>query len=64
MMDEADRVPLHVPATELHEGGRRDLRALSLVTIDGADARDFDDAVYAEVQPGRRGRGCGWPSPT
>ena len=29
-------------------GGRGDLRALPLVTIDGADARDFDDAVFAE----------------
>ncbi len=28
--------------------GRTDLRPLPLVTIDGADARDFDDAVYAE----------------
>ncbi len=27
---------------------REDLRALPLVTIDGADARDFDDAVFAE----------------
>ncbi len=27
---------------------RRDLRSIALVTIDGADARDFDDAVYAE----------------
>jgi ribonuclease R len=27
---------------------REDLRAMPLVTIDGADARDFDDAVYAE----------------
>ncbi|MFQ5635724.1 MAG: ribonuclease R, partial [Gammaproteobacteria bacterium] len=28
--------------------GREDLRTLPLITIDGADARDFDDAVYAE----------------
>lgn len=27
--------------------GREDLRTRPLVTIDGADARDFDDAVYA-----------------
>ena len=28
--------------------GRNDLRDMPLVTIDGADARDFDDAVFAE----------------
>ena len=28
--------------------GRTDLRPLPLVTIDGANARDFDDAVFAE----------------
>lgn len=33
-----------VPPSE----GREDLRSLPLVTIDGADARDFDDAVWAE----------------
>jgi len=33
---------------------REDLRELPLVTIDGADARDFDDAVYAEAA------GDGW----
>ncbi len=29
-------------------GERTDLRATPLVTIDGSDARDFDDAVFAE----------------
>ncbi len=33
------------------KAGRVDLRGLPLVTIDGADARDFDDAVYCERKP-------------
>ncbi len=33
-------------------GKREDLRAIPLITIDGEDARDFDDAVHAEPLPG------------
>jgi ribonuclease R len=37
---------------------RVDLTDIALVTIDGEDARDFDDAVYCE--PAKVGRGKGW----
>ena len=37
---------------EYHLQGREDLTALPLVTIDGDDSKDFDDAVYAEKTPG------------
>ena len=37
---------------------RIDLSDIPLVTIDGEDARDFDDAVYCE--PAKVGRGKGW----
>lgn len=42
----ADALPDAVQAGRFRS--RRDLQELPLVTIDGADARDFDDAVYAE----------------
>jgi len=36
-------------------GSRSDLREMPLITIDGADARDFDDAVFAEPDPDQAG---------
>ena len=48
---EATAVPLQV--TERDIAGRVDLRQLPLVTIDGEDAKDFDDAVWCE--PNRNG---------
>ena len=49
--EELKDLPLKVKKSEW--AGRRDLRELPLVTIDGETARDFDDAVFAE----KKGRG-------
>lgn len=43
---EAEQVPDVISESDLE--GRRDLRHLPIVTIDGADAKDLDDAVYLE----------------
>jgi ribonuclease R len=51
-LDEARGLPHEVE--ESSKRGREDLRGLPLVTIDGEDAKDFDDAVFAEPQ------GNGW----
>jgi ribonuclease R len=48
---QARKLPKKVVKSDLE--GREDLRELPLVTIDGEDARDFDDAVYCE--PAGRG---------
>ena len=48
-LSEADVLPINVKAH--HKSNRVDLRDLDLVTIDGEDARDFDDAVYCELRP-------------
>jgi len=50
VMDDAHRLGTEVAAVD--KRGRIDLRGLQLVTIDGEDARDFDDAVYAEPKAG------------
>jgi ribonuclease R len=54
---EARAIPDHVRPED--RKGRRDLTTLPLVTIDGEDARDFDDAVYVERVEGRGGKGKG-----
>lgn len=61
-------LPVAFPNDALHEAahppkltmeGREDLRSIPLVTIDGADARDFDDAVWAAVDHDPNNKG-GW----
>ncbi|MBN2606224.1 MAG: ribonuclease R [Thiotrichales bacterium] len=43
---ELDDIPNEVTEAEIE--GRKDLRSLPLVTIDGEDSKDFDDAVFAK----------------
>ncbi len=50
-----DAAEVEGEVTAAEREGRTDIRKLPLVTIDGADARDFDDAVFAEPK-----RGGGW----
>ncbi len=52
VMEEADAIGLTVSAKEASAPGRVDLRSLQLVTIDGEDARDFDDAIAVEEVAG------------
>ncbi len=54
--DEARKLPDKVRPAD--KKGRVDLTDVPLVTIDGEDARDFDDAVYCE--PAKVGKGKGW----
>src|SRR5690606_17345330 len=45
---EVEAMPVEVSAADAE--ARTDLRDVPLVTIDGADSRDFDDAVWAEAR--------------
>ncbi len=51
---EAEAARFTEQVAEADKQARTDIRHLKLVTIDGEDARDFDDAVYCEPQ------GKGW----
>ncbi|MBA4496183.1 ribonuclease R [Paenactinomyces guangxiensis] len=46
VMQEADTIPDKISEAEIK--GRRDLRERTMVTIDGEDAKDLDDAVSVE----------------
>lgn len=48
VMEEADNAPDSITDEEIAEQGRRDLRGLNIVTIDGEDAKDLDDAVNVQ----------------
>jgi len=55
---QAAKLPAQVRAADLKR--RVDLRDVPLVTIDGEDARDFDDAVYCEPLETAGRRAGGW----
>jgi ribonuclease R len=55
-LEQASKLPDEVRPADIRH--RVDLRDVPLVTIDGEDARDFDDAVYCE--PMNVGRGTGF----
>ncbi|MGF6777675.1 ribonuclease R [Paraburkholderia sp. GAS334] len=54
-LDDAAKLPDEVRPSDIRH--RMDLRDVPLVTIDGEDARDFDDAVYCEPITVGRGEG-------
>ncbi|MEJ9217188.1 ribonuclease R, partial [Paenibacillus glucanolyticus] len=51
VLAEADAAPDSITEDEIVQQGRRDLRGLNIVTIDGEDAKDLDDAVNVERLP-------------
>ncbi len=51
VMAEAEAIPDSITEEEIVRQGRRDLRGKTIVTIDGEDAKDLDDAVNVERLP-------------
>ncbi|NOU70703.1 ribonuclease R [Paenibacillus sp. LMG 31458] len=49
VLAEADAAPDSITEEEIIGQGRRDLRSKRIVTIDGEDAKDLDDAVNVEL---------------
>ncbi len=56
---QGETAELSAEVLEKDKAHRWDLRELPFVTIDGEDARDFDDAVYCEPADGKNGKN-GW----
>ncbi|MGN0325420.1 MAG: ribonuclease R [Lachnospiraceae bacterium] len=48
VLNQAERVPLEISEADMD--GRRDLRSWQMVTIDGEDAKDLDDAVSLSIE--------------
>lgn len=49
VLDQANAIPTEIPEEALN--GRLDLREFNIFTVDGRDAKDFDDAIHIQPTP-------------
>ncbi|GGL13296.1 ribonuclease R [Deinococcus radiotolerans] len=49
VLEQANAIPTQIPAEALV--GRLDLRGFNIFTVDGRDAKDFDDAIHIQPTP-------------
>lgn len=49
VVEQAQAIPTEIPAEAL--SGRLDLREFNIFTVDGRDAKDFDDAIHIQPTP-------------
>ncbi|MFK7604025.1 ribonuclease R [Deinococcus sp. SM5_A1] len=49
VLEQAEAIPVEIPAAALK--GRLDLRGYNIFTVDGRDAKDFDDAIHIQPTP-------------